>query len=53
MKTRERTPAPRLGPRRRSRVRPERPEVSQFQGWQRTMPSQTALLVRLVRVLAH
>ncbi len=53
MKTRELTPAPRLGPRRRSRVPTERPEVSRFQGWQRRMPPQTALLVRLVRVLAH
>ena len=53
MKTRVLTPVPRPGTPRVSRERNQRPEVVQFQSWQRWMPQQTAPLVRLVRALAH
>jgi hypothetical protein len=53
MTTRLQTPMPRREARRVSKARTERPDVAQFQSWQRWMPSQTAPLVRLVRALAH
>ena len=53
MRTRVRTPVSRPGARRASRERNRRPEVVQFQSWQRWMPQPIASLVRLVRALAH